>query len=59
MTHTHELIEAKIPMKARKEKKKEKRELKTFGFRTILLCFFFFAFQLSRVILQCLFACHE
>ena len=55
MTHTHALIEAKISMKARKEK----RELRTVGFRQLILCFFFFAFQLSRVILQCLFASHK
>ena len=27
MTHTHKLIEAKISMRARKEKNKEKREI--------------------------------
>ena len=57
MTHTHKLIEAKISMRARKEKNKEKREIKTllvldsFSFDS-----FFFAFQLSQVILQCSFA---
>ena len=55
MTDTHDLIEAKNSMQARKER----RELRTVGFRTILLCFFFFALQLSRVILQCLFASHN
>ena len=56
MMHTHKLIKAKISMRARKEKKKQNKEKKRnynmVGFRQLLLCFFFFAFHLSQVILQ-------
>ena len=61
MTHTHHLIaiEAKISMKARKFEQREKRNYNIFGFGQLLLCFFFFGFQLSQVILQFLFASHK
>ena len=50
MTHTHKLIEAKISMKARKLKqKREKRNYNIVGFGQLLLCFFFFAFQLAKL----------
>ena len=55
MTHTHKLIEAKISMRARKEEKKNKEKKRNYNMvclRQLLLCFFFFAFQLSQVILQ-------
>ena len=54
MTHTHKLVEAKISMRTRKEKKnkEKKRNWDMIGFRQLLLCFFFFGFQLSQVILQ-------
>ena len=40
MTHTHNLIEAKISMKARKQKQRKKRNYNTVDFRQLLLCFF-------------------
>ena len=54
MLHTHKLIDAKISMRARKEKKnkEKKRNQNMVDFRQLLLCFFFFAFQLSQIILQ-------
>ena len=54
MLHTYQLIEAKISMRARKEKKnkEKKRNQNMVGFRQLLLCFFSFAFQLSQIILQ-------
>ena len=48
MSHTHHLIEAKISMKARKLKQKE-RNYNIVGFGQLLLCFFFFAFQLVDI----------
>ena len=54
MTHTHKLVQAKISMRARKKKKnkEKKKNYNMVGSRQLLLCFFFFAFQLSQVILQ-------
>ena len=50
MTHTHNLIEAKISIKARKIKqKREKRKYNIVCFGQLLLCFFFFAFQLVKL----------
>ena len=39
MTHTHELIAAKISMKARKEKQRKEKNDEMFSFRKLLFCF--------------------
>ena len=49
MTHTHNLIEAKFFMKARKLEQREKRNYNIIGFGQLLLCSFFFGFQLAKL----------
>ena len=49
MPHTHNLIEAKISTKATKLKQREKRYNNIVGFGQLLLCFFLFAFQLTKL----------
>ena len=50
MTHTYNLIEAKISMKARKIKqKRERRNYNIVGSGQLLSCFFFFAFQVAKL----------
>ena len=50
MTHTYQLIEAKMNMKAREKKQNKKREMMTWlVFKASSLCLFLFLFQFSQV----------